>query len=217
MKLIIIGRGPSCLRCTTDFVAQHDLIVVINRFLYKGYEKYIGNKADIQFRVRSTGNFTSKEVKELGLKEVIFTNKNGYSGVPPYYKSSGVKVVYPSPPLRKEMEKRGYKFQPPSGVVALWYLLERFSPEVVSLVGLDFYEIGQPPYYFKEKEVDRTIKKYYRNKYRGNKVNIETRHDPKETIEFVKKIVLENPNIKFNFMTNSTRFAGFKASNLSFL
>ena len=217
MKIIIIGRGSSCLRCKRDFVESHDLIVVTNNFKYIGYEKYLGDKADIQFRNRGTCAFSSDEIKKLGLKKVIFSNDNGYVGLPKYYNELGVEVVHPKPPIKTIMNKE-YNFNCSTGIIAIYYMLNYYNPSELSLIGIDLYENGQKAYYFKDEDADPMLKRYYQRKVlRGGIVRTDNHHQADRSAEFIRDVIIKNQHIKFNVLTNSTRFSGFDSDNVTWL
>jgi hypothetical protein len=130
MKAIIIGRGGSCLRCTKTFVDSHDLKIAANNFVYSGYEKYVGDKVDIQFRNRGAGRFTQEEIRKLGLKKVVYSNNNGYVGVPSYYEAHGVEVVCPDPPIKDVMCRQyGSNCDYSTGMVALYYTAKHIGTD----------------------------------------------------------------------------------------
>jgi hypothetical protein len=211
MKIIIIGRGSSCLNCNREFVETHDLICVVNKFIFRGYEKYVGNKADVQFRNRSTAPFTKNELEELELKKIVYVNLNGYNGLPPHY--NGLEIVKPNPPLKTEMSKQ-YKFDQSSGIVAIYYALKEYNVTELTLVGFDFYEVGSKPYYFKPQDADNNLKYLWKGAYKNNKINLPSGHSNEKSIEFVIDTIKNNPNIKFNVITNSSRFKNINEKNI---
>lgn len=205
MKIIIIGRGSSCLKCTADFVNQHDLVVITNKFIFKGYEKYVSNKADIQFRNGTCASFTENEINVLGLKKIIYSHGNNiYPTYPKYYKD--VEIIDPKPPIRKQFS---FGFDPSTGIVALYYMLKHYEISELSLVGFDFYEMGQKPYYFSPEDADSALKYLWGGAYMGDKINKQSGHNTEKTIEFVKKMILEHNDVKFNVITNSKQLNNF--------
>ena len=213
MKIVILGRGNSCLRCERKFVESHDLVVVVNKFVYDGYEQYVGDKADVQFRNYTSGLFTSKEINQLELRRVIFTHWRKWPKIPSYYKELGVDVLFPDPPTRTDLS-----FNASSGIVALYYMMKNYPVTELSLVGFDLFEKGFPPYYFKVEEVEENQQKYFRKGiYRGNKISVSNHHDADQTALFIKQMVRDNGDVKFNVITNSSRFNDWVEPNVNFL
>lgn len=214
MKIIIIGRGSSCLKCTADFVGKHDLVVITNKFIYKGYEEFVSNRADIQFRNGTCQNFTEDEIKTLGLKKIIYSHDNNkYPSYPKYYK--GIEVIDPKPPIRHEM--RNFGFNPSTGIIAIYYVLKNYDVQELSLVGFDFYSLNNAPYYFSEKEADTNLKYLWKNKYKNNVVNVKSGHDSQKSIEFIKNQIIEYQSVKFNMITISEDFFDFKSNNYTLI
>lgn len=216
MKVIIIGRGGSCLRCTRQFVESHDIVVTANRFVYKGYEQYVGNRSDIQFRNRVSYRYTPDDIKTLGLKKVVYSNMNGCKGVPVYYENYGVEVICPKPPIKKVMcQEENINFS--TGVIAMYYMLENYPLTEMSVVGMDLYEKGFPLYYFGMNDVAPALKKIYRRGFTDNVVNVTNHHDADKTAKYIQKLILSYPDVRFNILTNSSRFVGFATDNVKFM
>ena len=201
MKVIIIGRGPSVLKCTKDFVDKHDMVVVVNKFVFKGYEEFVGERADIQFRNKGCTNFSRHEILTLKLKEIIYTHESGgYPSYPEHY--NGVKITIPSPTLRRQMAKE-IDFDPSSGIIALWYMINNYDISELSIVGFDFYVVGTKPYYFALKDTDKKMRHLWSKVYRGDKINVPSGHNTEKSIAYVKKVIRENNHIKFNIISNA--------------
>lgn len=215
MDIILIGRGASCLRCNREFVESHDLVAVVNKFIYAGYEKYVGTHADVQFITGGTSPFAKDQVIELGLKRVVYTNKNKNRVVlPQYYYELGVEVVKSSPPIKDIMDSG--PLDPSSGVVGMYYLLNNYNVRTLSLVGFDLYEVGQTPYYFKKEEADRKLRYLWRGAYRGNKINQPSGHNARLTALYMGKMFKEFAGVTFNIITNSTRLEAVNLKNIKF-
>jgi hypothetical protein len=208
-KIILLGRGESVNRCTKKFVDSHDIVVIINNIIYKGYEHLVSDHADIIFGNRTSLRYTHNEAKELGLKEAIFTGKSDQSFD---RKLENVTTEYPN--LRDEfMEIHG--FDPSSGVQALFYFLKYKKPTEISLVGFDYYEVGLKPYYFKPHEAPREQKALWGSEYKGDVINVPSGHDTDLSIEYFKNVVLEHKDITFNSISNSQRINNIKANNFN--
>ncbi len=200
MKIILLGRGASCLRCDADFVNSHDLIVITNKFVFRGYEQYVGNRADIQFRNGTCEIFNQEDIEILGLKKIIYTHANNtYPKYPAYY--DHIEKISPRPPICYD---RVFKdFAPSTGIQAFYYLLKNYAVTELSLVGFDFHEKGQRPYYFQMHEAEPQLRYLWKTKYKGDIVNVESGHSPKQAARFVNKIISRSRDVKFNIITNS--------------
>lgn len=225
-KIIIIGRGSSCLKCTADFVNEHDLVVVTNKFIFRGYENYVGDKIDIQFRNGTCALFTENELKVLGLKKIIYSHGNNKFPIyPNYYKD--IEIINPKPSICTTFPfgfnpitgiAASYGFNPSTGIVALYYMLKYYDVDELSLVGFDFYEVGQKPYYFSLDDTDRELKYLWLDGYyEEDRIIVESGHNTEKTIEFVKKMILEHEHIKFNVITNSKQLSEFTSINLNLI
>lgn len=214
MKIVIIGRGSSCLKSTKEFIESHDLICVANKFIYSGYEKYVGDKAHIQFRNGTCENYSENEINTLQLEKIIYThnNRSTYPKYPKYYKN--IEVVIPNPHIRNEIKNDGYTFDPNSGLIGLYYILKNYEVKKLSLVGFDFYEVGTKPYYFDFKNTDNNLKYLWSSKYKGDKINVESGHSTKDSINFLKDMINKYNNVKFDIITNSSGVKKIKEKNL---
>ncbi|MFW6242820.1 MAG: hypothetical protein ACOC2W_01540 [bacterium] len=216
MKIILIGRGSSVLRSTRQFVEEHDLICIVNKLIFTGYEKYVGNNADIQFRNGTCGLYSEKEIKTLKLKKIIYTHTNNkFPSYPQHYK--GIEIITPKPPIKNKINEIMYGLDPSSGISGLYYILTKYDVDLLSIVGFDYYELNQPPYYFKPKEADNELKYLWNKKYKNNIINVKSGHDTDKSIEFTKIMINQYPDIHFNLMTNSTMFYDFNPKNINYL
>lgn len=215
MKVIIIGRGPSCLRCNKGFVESHDLVVTVNRFVYQGYEAKVGDKTDIQFRNGSCEAYTLKEIASLGLKKIIYTNIRG--GKPlknGQYKN--VEIIDPIPPIKYQVSKWG--FGPSSGTMAFFYMLKNYNVELMSLVGFDLFEVGKRPYYFNKMEADRRVRKLWdKGVYKNNVINKQSGHDSKKTVNFMCDMFRLYSDVEFCLLTDSALLRNTELPNVKIL
>ena len=216
MKTIILGRGYSCLNSTKEFVDSHDLIAVTNKFIFKGYEKYVSNRADIQFRNGTAENFSEDEFNRLKLKKIIYThNSNKFPSYPKYYKN--IEIITPQPRIKILFKKEFGFDEPSSGIIATYYMLKNYDIREMSLVGFDFYSLNTPPYYFKPEDADSNLKYLWKNKYKNNVINSVSGHNEEKSIEVLMKLIKENKNTKFNMITNSIKVKNHKYNNLNFI
>jgi hypothetical protein len=53
LKVVVIGNGPSALRCRrASMIQKADVVVRMNNFKTQGFERYIGSRTDILFTCR---------------------------------------------------------------------------------------------------------------------------------------------------------------------
>lgn len=212
-SLIIIGKGYSVWRCTKEIVDSHDEVCLVNSPVYDGYEHLLSYKADFMFTNKTGLIYNPQMVNKLGLKKMFFTGHPNQKFVKIH---SGVECIYPKPNIYNDiLDKEGFKAS--SGIQALTYLVKSKEYSKITLVGFDFYEIGQPPYYYGVDQAHQEIKYLWSNKYKGNKVNVESGHDPTKSIDYLIKIIKNNKDIKFKLISNNTRIKGLKIDNCSII
>lgn len=216
MKIILIGRGSSIVRCTPEFINHHDLIGVVNKFIFRGYEQYVGNKADVQFRNGTCECFTEAEINKIGLKKIVYSHDNNiYPNYPNYYRD--IEIIDPKKTIRNEIKKIIPDLNPSSGLIGMYYMLKTYDVDELSLVGYDYYELNKPPYYFNPKDADNNLKYLWNSKYKNNTINVKSGHDTDKSIEFTKIMITQYPNVRFNLMTDSSEFKNFEADNIKYL
>lgn len=197
-------------KCTKKFIDSHDEVCLINYIIYNGYEHLVSDHADYMFGNRTSFRYSPQQVDKLGLKEMIFTGKINQS-----FDSTNpkVKVILPTPNLRDEMMGL-YGFDPASGIQALHYFLKR-DYDKISLIGFDFYEVGSTPYYFKPSEATSEQKYLWSGDYKDNKINVASGHDTTKSIDYLEKVITDNPQIEFNLITHSKRVNGIEGDNVN--
>tara|TARA_R110001592_G_scaffold340574_6_gene628816 strand:- start:591 stop:1283 length:693 start_codon:yes stop_codon:yes gene_type:complete len=207
---VIIGKGPSILKTTPDYINRFDDVIICNKPIWDGYDKHIPKKARIQFTNNSTDRFTEDEIKELGLQEVISTALPGEQlNVPEYYYRL-VKMMYPhfeSGPNQSILYRTisGNTFSPSTGVIAFSYAVECADYNKISMVGFDLLNKGDRMYYFEPEDLQSNLH-YLFNKgtilKEGFLYNQENGHDH-HALEYIKDLIRENTSIDFEFTTTS--------------
>lgn len=218
MKAIIIGRGPSCLKCTKPFVDSHDFIAVVNHFIFEGYEQYVGSHADVQFRNASLIFFTREQFAKLGIKKIVFTQRHKENPrLPRYYKGVAIERAGPWGKRIISQLVHPLELNASSGSIGLVYLLNNYELDELSIVGFDLYEVGQMPYYFDPKRAEYAVKKLYTRTYKGNRVNEPSGHDTQLTAIFMHRLFEEYDDVQFNIITESRLLKSFDLSNVKLL
>ena len=163
-SVVIIGKGPSVLSSTKEFIDSFDEVSICNFPPMEGYEKYIGNKAKYHFFNSHDPNPYRKEIlNKLGLEYIFNTHHTPHDG----YKSSfpDHKVEYVRDYGKKVIPwfKYEYDFDPSAGIQAFDYFVTRKEFSTIGLAGFDFFKIGEKGYYFSVKEVQESWKYLFRD------------------------------------------------------
>ena len=194
-SVVIIGKGPSVLKSTREYVESFDLVAICNFPPIEGYEQYIGTKADFHFFNAHDPNPYKKEIlNSLGLKAAFNTHykeHRGYSNCFPdhevkYISGYGAQVV---PKFKKK-----YGFDPSTAVQAFEYFVTKEEYQTIGLVGFDFFKVVERGYYYPVNEVQQSHKYLYRAD--GTKpfylewVRVqENSHDSKKSERFINYMV----------------------------
>ena len=136
---ILIGKGPSILRTTSEYVSSFDDVIIVNRPIWDGYENHIPRKADIQYRNNSTEDFSKEEMVELGIRKVVSITSVGeelreeaHHGI--------VEVEYPrfqpGPNDSIVLNYKDISFSPSGGVLTFHHVVESGEYDKISVVGL---------------------------------------------------------------------------------
>jgi hypothetical protein len=209
-SIILIGKGYSVKKCSKSFVDSHDYVCIINSPVYNGYTDLISDRADFMFTNKTGMVYGDNLINELGLKKMFFTGH-------PYQRfqrtSSIVESVYPNPNLHEEIKKKE-GFSASSGLQALTYMINTNKYNKISLVGFDFYVLGQPPYYYGKDEAHNEIKYLWEGAWKNNVVNIPSGHDTDKSINYLEKLIKENKQIEFNIISNNDRVNKINSENV---
>ncbi len=201
-SVVIIGKGPSVVKSTKEFVDSFDEVAICNFPPMEGYEQYIGTRATYHFTNAHDPNPYSRALLEaLGLKQIFNTHPvphPGYEECFPrsflsdnegqyqYYPNYGAELI---PAFKEE-----YGFHPSTGTIAFDYFVKKEEFSVIGLVGFDFFKVGERGYYYPPSEVQQTLKYLYADtkdspfNREGVRMN-ENSHDSKKTEKFVRDMV----------------------------
>ena len=189
-SVVIIGKGPSVIKSTKEFVDSFDDVALCNFPPMEGYEKHIGNRATHHFLNAHDPNPYSKErLNSLGLRDIFNTSHTAHDGsdaiIPDhkgnYWRNYG-EINIPA-------FKKNYGFDPSCGILAFCYFVEHGYRDI-GLVGFDFFKNNEKAYYYSVNEVQPSLRYLYtsggKTPYNSEGVRIqETTHDAKKSEQFV--------------------------------
>ena len=212
---IIIGKGPSILRTTSEYVSSFDDIIIVNRPVWDGYEKHIPRKADIQYRNNSTEDFSKEELIELGIRKVVSITSVGeelreeaHHGI--------VEVEYPSfqsGPNNSIVLNFIYdiSFSPSGGVLAFHHVVESGEYDKISVVGLDLLMNGKRAYYFEPEELQDSLKYLLDQGIYSREGFVRTEkslHSEENAIDYMTGVIEEKADIRFDITSDNENLIG---------
>jgi len=208
-SVILLGKGPSILRLSSDYVETFNKIAIVNRPIWKGYEQHIPSNADIQYRNNSTEDFTKSEFIDAGIKTVISTASPDEI-LPPQAHHNIAEVRYPKWPVNQNRDSialsfDGKSFNASSGVVAFYDLVSCGKFSKVGVAGIDLLENGQRAYYFEPEEAPANMQYLFGKTYDrdGFFRRQESGHSESDSREFMLYTMQKNAHIQFEIATNN--------------
>jgi hypothetical protein len=207
---VVVGKGPSILKTTPDYINRFDDVIICNKPIWDGYEKYIPKKAAVQFTNNSTDRFSEDEIKEFGIKEIVSTAAPEQQLDVPEYYNRLVTITYPDfePGPNRTIIFRtlsGNVFSPSTGVIAFSYAIQSRKYKIISMVGFDLMNKGDRMYYFEPEHLQSNLHYLFDQGAilkDGFVYNQENGHD-QHALEYIKELVQENASIDFEFTTTS--------------
>ena len=161
-SVVIIGKGPSVLKSTQEFVCSFDEVVICNFPPIEGYDQYIGNKATYHFLNANDPNPYRKEILDnLGLKCMFNTHRLPIKPPMDIFPDHDVKYIHDYGSTRVPEFKSQYKFDPSTGILAFDYFVNKNAFSLIGLVGFDFFKISERGYYYPISEVQDSHKYLY--------------------------------------------------------
>ena len=214
---ILVGKGPSILRTTSEYVNSFDDVVIVNRPVWDGYEKHIPKRADIQYRNNSTENFSREELVELGIKKVVSITSVGeklveeaHHGIveveyPPFVAGpqQSIQITWPDRP-----NTRNIVFSPSGGVLAFYHIVESGEYDKISVVGLDLLMVGKRAYYFEPEEMQDNVKYLLHNGTYNEDGFIrkqESLHSEEDAIAYMTGVIADRTDIYFEITSNNEK------------
>ena len=208
---ILIGKGPSILRTTSEYVRSFDDVVIVNRPIWDGYENHIPRKADIQYRNNSTQDFSKEEIAELGLRKVVSIaqvdeqlSEEAHYGIidveyPPFQPGPNNSIV---------LKYKDISFSPSGGVLAFHHIVESGEYDKISVVGLDLMMVGKRAYYFEPEEMQDNIKYLLHNGTYNSEGFLRTEksfHNEESAITYMTGVIEEKIDIHFEITSNNEK------------
>ena len=217
---ILVGKGTSILRTTSEYVNSFDDVVIVNRPVWDGYEKHIPKRADIQYRNNSTENFSKEELVELGIKKVVSITSVGeklmeeaHHGIveveyPPFVAGpqQSIQITWPDRP-----NTRNIVFSPSGGVLAFYHIVESGEYDKISVVGLDLLMVGKRAYYFEPEEMQDNVKYLLHNGTYNEDGFIRTQesfHSEINAIRYMSGVIEEKADIHFDITSDNEKLIG---------
>ena len=161
-SVVIIGKGPSVLKSTKEFVDSFDEVAICNFPPMDGYDQYIGNRATHHFLNAHDPNPYNKErINSLGLKYVFNTSYAKHEGSPEIFPDHDVVYSRNYGEVKIPQFKEQYGFDPSCGILAFDYFVKREKYAAIGLVGFDFFKVNEKGYYYGTEEVQESLKYLY--------------------------------------------------------
>lgn len=189
-SILIIGRGPSVLRCKKEFVDKFDDVAICNQVEFEGFEDKIGSTATHWFRNWScTWNYLkTNKINDLKIHTVINVSermhdvkKGGKSFDDLFPDHITCKFPNLAPYFKSE-----YGFDPATGIMAIEYCI-REGYKTIGIIGIDMYQINDNKY------------------YHGKKIQTEVHgHNPDVHLKYINTVIKKHPEINFLIVSDAT-------------
>ena len=161
-SVVIIGKGPSVLKSTKDFVDSFDEVALCNFPPMEGYENYIGTRANYHFLNAHDPNPYSKNViNNLGLEYIFNTHYAPHAGIESIFPEHKVQYYPNYGEIVIPQIKAKFGFDPPCGVIAFDFFVKQGDIKKIGLVGFDFFKFGEKGYYYEPDKVQTSLKYLY--------------------------------------------------------
>ncbi len=204
-SIIILGKGPSILRCNKEFVDKFDDIAICNFPVLNSFFENLIKDRNILYHFANCGTFDERYDlnvhNKLCIKNIINTNSKDNKAYANYLKNhSLIKENIKETMLEKF---KSYDLDPNTGTMALQYILDTKNYNKIALVGFDNFKKGDNVYYYETKDYNKKIKYLI-------DLNIITKdgvynqisgHDPLKTKKYYEDVFKKNVNIKFELIT----------------
>jgi len=194
-SVVVIGKGPSVLKSTVEFIETFDDVAICNFPPIEKYEKYIGTRADYHFFNAHDPNPYRRDIlNNLGLKVIYNTHHVPHNG----FKSSFPEHSFSYSPnfgqLTVKLIDEQYGFHPSTGTQAFYHFAMSENYHTIGLVGFDFFKVGEKGYYYPPSEVQPSLRYLYSKKgntpfdSEGKRVQ-ENSHDSEKSQKLVFELI----------------------------
>lgn len=213
-SIIIIGKGPSLLRCTKDFVDKHDDIAICGFTpLVYDFLKLVRNRK-IKYHFCNCGDPHLKKNRELLYDDRInnhFNIEEIYdigAGKDNYIRRLNNKSIYKENLKKKYLNEfitnHGFnEYGPSCGIYSLHHILNTKKYKKISLVGFDNFQQGKQRYFFPVKDYNPSLRYLIGRDVTHDNINIiKSLHDSTKTKEYMIKQFNEKKNIDFKLYSN---------------
>jgi len=176
-SVAILGKGPSVLRSTKEFIDSFDEVAGCGMPLFKGYEQYIGNRLHYHFANQTGTPYTKEEEEELGIKQLINTADRT--------------------PIRDNFNYKD--LDPSTGILAFDFFVQQSEYTEIGLIGFDLFQTMQKMYYFKNEEFDPAVDWLWKNgtyDHKGRLTRVSL-HSTEKTYEYFNHVFDTNPDKQF--------------------
>ena len=213
-SIIILGKGPSILRCNKEFVDKFDDIAICNFPVLNSFFENLIKDRNILYHFANCGTFDERYDlnvhNKLCIKNIINTNSKDNKAYANYLKNhSLIKENIKETMLEKF---KSYDLDPNTGTMALQYILDTKKYNKIALVGFDNFKKGDNVYYYETKDYNKKIKYLIDSNIitKDGVYNQISGHDPLKTKKYYEDVFKKNTNIKYECMfynsCTSTRF-----------
>lgn len=196
-SVVIIGKGPSVLNSTEEFVSSFDEVAICNFPPMDGYEEYIGTKADYHFlNIHDPNPYKQETINNLGLKVMLNTHPESHDGFSKCFPEHEVSYVCDYGEVAIPVFKDRYGFDPSCGIMAFEFFVTSSIYSTIGLVGFDFFKVGKRGYFFPVEDTQQSHRYLYRDdgsqpfNTKGVRVQ-ENAHDSAKSENFVHSMAKE--------------------------
>ena len=204
-SIIILGKGPSLLRCNKEFVDKFDDIAICNFPVLNSFFENLIKDRNILYHFANCGTFDERYDlnvhNKLCIKNIINTNSKDNKAYANYLKNhSLIKENIKETMLEKF---KSYDLDPNTGTMALQYILDTKKYNKIALVGFDNFKKGDNVYYYETKDYNKKIKYLIDSNIitKDGVYNQISGHDPLKTKKYYEDVFKKNVNIKFELIT----------------
>lgn len=161
-SVVIVGKGPSLLKSTGEFINSFDEIAFCNFPPVEGYENYIGTRCDWMFaNMWDLNPYQNHVFENLGLKHLLNTHTEPCPKDKMYYREFDIEYNSNYGTGAVKEIKTKYGFDPSTGIQAFNFFVKNPKYDTIGLVGFDNFKVGQKAYYYSVGEVQASLKYLY--------------------------------------------------------